>query len=250
MSTINPPQQPVDSKLYKYFVPFALAVALFVLFSIYLYLRRGFYDLYIINKILAGVAAVQLGIVLLLGPLGRIFDKYDSLLKFRKYFGIVAFLMALLHSVISFFFLSDHFPIMKYFTPINVPFIFGLLGVLLLTILFLISNEKTKQLLTPQRWWRMQYIGVRIAFIVVALHVFIMKYSGWISWYQEGGSSKLVHPEWPGLGMLVGFFILYVVMVRLSEAISTKLGMYFMYAGTPVLIGIYIVTFIWGIQFA
>lgn len=235
--------------MHKYVVVFLVSGIFFIIFSMYLYLRRGFYDLYIINKILAGVAATQLGAVLLLGSLARMFNRFDVLLQFRKHLGILSFITALLHSLISFFFLRDHFPLEKYIGHINIPFVFGLLAIIILTILFVISNDKVRRIISPQRWWKIQYIGVRVAFIAVILHVVLMKYQGWISWYQKGGSNELVHPEWPGLGMLIGFFVLYVLALKIAERISKSLGTYFIYLGTPALILMYMFTFIWGQMF-
>ena len=49
------------------------AVPVFVSLSLYIFYRRGYYDLYIANKAFAGDAAVLLGVVFLLGPLSRFF---------------------------------------------------------------------------------------------------------------------------------------------------------------------------------
>ncbi|HLL61202.1 MAG TPA: ferric reductase-like transmembrane domain-containing protein [Candidatus Nitrosocosmicus sp.] len=237
-----------NEKIFQYAVAIIVALVLFFIFSIYLYYRRGFYDLYIMNKIFAGVAAVQLGMVLLFGPLSRMFQIYDNLLKFRNEFGIVAFIMAMLHVIFSLFFLGNHFPFASYFTPLNVPFIFGLTAIIILTILFLLSNDVSRKLLRPQFWWKIQYTGVRLAFIATALHVFIMKYPGWIDWYKKGGSSNLLHPEWPGLGLLVGWFLLLVIIMRITEALNSHLGKVVAYIAPIILIAIYIFTFHWGFQ--
>ena len=71
-----------------------------------------------------------------------------------------------------------------------------------------------------ERWWQLQYWGMRITFVLVFLHVFIMKWGGWVKWYKVGGGKELVHPEWPGAGLLIGWFMAFVVLVRLAEFIS------------------------------
>ncbi|MFA5770816.1 MAG: hypothetical protein WC894_04970 [Patescibacteria group bacterium] len=63
--------------VYEYAIAFFFALISFIIFSLYLFNRRGFYDLYIINKVFAGVAIFQLGIMLLMGPLCRMFDAFD-----------------------------------------------------------------------------------------------------------------------------------------------------------------------------
>lgn len=234
----------------EYGMAFLFALIVFTVFSAYIYLRRGFYDLYIINKIFAGVAATQLGIVLLLGPFSRMFKAFDRYLRLRNEFGIMVFLLALIHSIISLFFLENHFPFAKYFVPINIPFIFGLIGILLLSFLFLISNKAARDLLTVKRWWPIQFWGARVAFIATALHVYIMKYPGWVEWYTKGGNRELKHPEWPGLGLLIGWLILFVLIVRLTEAVDVKLGRIATYVSFFLLTFIYVFTFIWGQQFS
>jgi len=49
------------------------ALIIFGFLSIYLFFRRGYYDLYIANKAFAGAGTILLGLVLLIGPLSRIF---------------------------------------------------------------------------------------------------------------------------------------------------------------------------------
>lgn len=235
--------------LMSYLKPLIVSLVIFALFSGYLYYRRGFYDLYIMNKIFAGISAVLMGSVLLLGPVSRMFDRFDGLLKYRKQIGILAFYWALAHSVASYFFLEKSFPRAYFVIPQNKPFIFGLVGIVLLTILFIFSANFLKTWITPKRWWPLQYWGIRIAFVAVALHVFVMKYKGWIEWYKNGGSSTLQHPEIPGLGMLVGYFIAMVFIIRIAEALNATLGKIVTYISIPLLAWIYILTFIWGMQF-
>lgn len=234
---------------YEYTVAFFFATLLFIIFSLYLFNRRGFYDLYIINKVFAGVAIFQLGIVLLIGPLCRMFDIFDHFLRFRKEFGMIAFFFAVLHSISSLFFLKSHFPIEKYLTTGKGPFTFGLMGILILIFIFLISNKKSMNNIGFKGWWIIQYWGVRVVFFVVALHVFLMKTPGWIDWYKKGGPNALVHPEWPGLGLLEGWFIIFVFLIRIAEAININLGRLIWYISVLALPLIYFLTFSWGRKF-
>lgn len=235
----------MDKNLRKYLFSFTFTIVLFVLFSLYLFGRRGFYDLYIINKVFAGLAATSLGIALLLGPLSRSFDLFDRFLQYRKHFGITAFVFALFHTVSSLFFLPNRFPLNRYFTTDLWPFVFGLTSFLTLLLLFSISNKWSMEKLTFPRWWVIQNLGVRLAFTAVTLHVGIMKIPGWMEWYQKGGDSKLAHPEWPGLGILVGWFLVMVIIIRVAE-LNKKLGRYVAVVCSGALPLIYLLTFFWG----
>lgn len=234
--------------LRHYGAALAVAIPIFLAFSMYLFSRRGYYNLYIINKIFAGEAAVLFGIILLIGPLSRYFSMFDRYIQYRKELGIVAFFLAMAHGISSYFFLSDYFP-KTAFAFSSWPFVFGLLGSIVLIIIFLISNNWMMNRIGARIWWPMQYWGIRIIFLVTALHVGIMKWNGWVLWYQNGGGTELMHPEWPGAGLIVGWFIAFVILVRLAEIVGPKFGkaVWYMSAiGFPLVIA---ATFWWGRQF-
>lgn len=233
----------------QYGVALAVAILLFVILSIYLFYRRGYYDLYIANKVFAGLAAILLGVVLLIGPLSRLFSFPDRYVQYRKELGIVAFFLAFIHEIVSLFFLPSKFPLSGFLGTLNWPFIFGLVATIILIGIFLISNDRAINAFGREKWWRLQYWGVRLAFILVGLHVFIMKWKGWVIWYKVGGSDNLIYPEWPGAGLLVGWFMAFVVLVRLAEFASPKLGRVAWYTSVILLPVVYIVTFWWGRQF-
>lgn len=234
-------------EIQQYGTAFAAGLLFFAVLSVYIFFRRGYYDLYIANKAFAGTAAILLGIVLLLGPLSRLFAFPDKYVQYRKELGIVAFLLALAHGIISAFFLSEKFS--RLLETFNWPLAFGVAATILLIAIFLISNDRAMNVLGRERWWKLQYWGARIVFIFVFLHTFIMKWPGWVSWYKAGGGKELVYPEWPGGGLLVGWFMAFVVVFRLAEFISPKLGKLAWYASIIALPMVYIATFLWARQF-
>ena len=250
-TTLKPSKPKIDWKyqFQQYGAALAVAVPLFVILSIYLFYRRGYYDLYITNKVFAGVSAVLLGIVILIGPGSRLFSFPDRYVQYRKELGIVAFFLALIHGLVSFFFLPSRFPLSGFLGTLNWPFIFGLVATIILIVIFFISNNWMMNVFSREKWWWLQYWGIRLAFALVILHVFIMKWSGWIKWYKVGGSSDLMHPEWPGAGLLVGWFMAFVIIARLAEFGGPRFGRAVWYISIVALPAIYIVTFWWGRQF-
>lgn len=248
---LNSPSPKINWKyqFQQYGAALAVTVLLFVILSVYLFFRRGYYDLYIANKIFAGVSAILLGIVLLLGPLSRLFSFPDRYVEYRKEMGIVAFFLAFIHSIVSLFFLPSKFPLARFIEKLNWPFIFGLIATIILIAIFFISNNRAMNAIGREKWWRWQYWGARFAFALIFLHVFIMKWGGWVKWYKVGGGKELARPEWPGAGLLVGWFMVFVVLVRLAEFVSPKLGRTIWYVSVIFLPVIYIATFWWGRQF-
>ncbi|MEK7136776.1 MAG: ferric reductase-like transmembrane domain-containing protein [Patescibacteria group bacterium] len=189
---------------------------------------------------------MQLGIVLLAGPLNRLFSRFHKAVLFRKAHGITVFFVALAHSVISFFFLPEHFPRERFFTYGFWPFFFGLIGIALLFFLFCISNQWAMQKIGPERWWRLQQWGARGVFLLVFFHMFVMKWRQWLSWYQTGGSAELRHPEWPGAGLLTGWFLACIIAIRLAEAVHHRLGRAVVIASCILLPALYVLSFWWG----
>lgn len=247
---INSSRSSIDWKyqFQQYGTAFAVAATLFVILSAYLFFRRGYYDLYIANKVFANVSAILLGIVLLIGPLSRLFSFPDRYVQYRKELGIVAFFLAIMHGIVSRFFLESKFPLSGFLGTPNWPFIFGLAATIVLIAIFFISNDRIMTAIGREKWWQLQYWGVRIAFVFVFLHVFILKWEGWVKWYKVGGGNELAHPEWPGAGLLIGWFMAFVVFIRLAEFVSRKFGRVVWYVSIIILPIIYILTFYWGRQ--
>lgn len=211
----------------QYLFSFLMASVIFLFLSFYLFLRRGYYDLYIINKVLAGTSTILLGFVLLLGPFSRLYQIFDRFLIYRKELGIIAFFFALIHGLASFFFLPSHFSF-PYFQKNFAVFWLGFSGLLVLTFLFLVSFEKIIEKIGRPRWWSFQVWGVRLAACLIFLHLFLMKYPGWIKWLQIGGSADLKRPFLPPASLLVGLFGFFVFSVRIFELLGEKLARFLM----------------------
>lgn len=229
----------------QYSVATIFGFVLFILLSGYLFLRRGYFDLYIINKVLSGASLIILAVVILIGPLSRLYDRFDSWIIYRKELGIVAFLLALAHGVISFFFLSDRF-FVAYFMNHLVTFILGFTSVFVLGYLFILSFERIINFLDRKKWWLVQSWGVRIAGTLAFLHVFLLKYPGWLKWYTQGGAPELARPYLPPASIIAFAFAFFVVLVRLSEFFGKKTGRMIVILLFGLLIFFLVGSLLWG----
>lgn len=216
------------STLRDYGVAGIIAIVLLTLFCCYLLIRRGYlFDapptadtLYVFNKALIGVGTVLLAFTFLIGPIVRYFDRFDKWLGYRKEIGILGGFLALAHGVVSYFFLPLKFPQSK-FNLENIPFIAGFIGSLILVFLFVLSFKKIIDRMNKGHWWFLQRWGLRAVILFTVIHVFVMKWQGWMKWIKQGGTptAELAHPLMPGLGMLVSLFLAWVIVVRLYESI-------------------------------
>lgn len=229
--------------LKKYFVSVAVGLVIFAAFSGYLFLRRGYYDLFIANKALAGAAFVLLAFVLLIGLLSRYFVRFDGWLVYRKELGIVSFVFALAHVIASF--LVPQFNLFSRAALVNFNLWLGGLALLILLFLTVISGNWAVKKFGGQRWWFFHQWGARLALLLVLYHVFLMKYGGWVSWFVEGGSKTLARPYLPPLSLLSFLPAVFVVVVRLGEFFGQKIGKIIFFISLFLLAAAYLVSLLW-----
>lgn len=216
------------SSFRDYVIAILIASALTVFMGLYLLVRRGYMldapptadMLYVPNKVIVGAGTVMLAFTFLIGPIVRYFDRFDTWLGYRKEIGIVGGLLAISHGFISYFLLPLKFPQSR-FTFENLPFVAGLIGVILLLFLFIISFKKVIEMMDGSRWWFLQRWGLRLVILFTLIHVYMMKWNGWMKWLKQGGTptAELANPQMAGLGILVMLFVTWVVIVRLYESI-------------------------------
>lgn len=201
----------------------SIVTSLLLLLILITYLSIQFRELtlFIINKAIADVAIMLLGIVVLIGPLGRLFNRFDRLLLYRKWIGVTVFLYAYIHSITTLYFLPDRFPLSRFHIG-NTAFVFASLSVLILSWLFIISFDVIIASLNRKHWWLMQQWGVRIACIAAAVHLYLVKQAFWWNWLLERNPTRL--PNLPPLGLLMFLFIVFVVSVRCVELFGKKIA--------------------------
>ena len=129
----------------------------------------------------AVTAFLLLHIILLIGPLCRLQNKFLPLLYNRRHLGVSMFMIAAIHggfSIVQFHTLGDTNPIMSIFISNNnyleiSAFPFQILGFLALIILFLMaisSHDFWMKNLSPS-FWKSMHMLVYIAYGLIILHV-------------------------------------------------------------------------------
>lgn len=215
------------SGIRDYVIALLLASALTIFMGCYLLIRRGYmFDapltadtLYVPNKVIVGTGMILLALTFLIGPITRYFDHFDKWLSYRKEIGIVGGFFVFFHAIISYFFLPIKFP-QSSMALDSLTFGSGLIGTFLLIFLFILSFKKITQLIEGSRWWFLQRMGLRMVILVALIHVYSMKWNGWMKWLKQGGTptTELANPQMAGLGILVMLFVTWVVIVRLYES--------------------------------
>ncbi len=194
----------------------AAVVTLMTVWLVYRYgaVRYGVEGLSTLNKSLATSTIVLLGIVLLLGPLSRLFTMFDHALKYRKELGIMTFFTGLTHVYLSMFPLARRGPFGFYLSqPLS-----AYAALVIMLILLLLSSGVMERMLGPKLWWRLQYWGARVAFVAGAFHFVVLKYPGMDEWFRNRGAGGTLGMPWlVPISILATIFVTFVLIVRLSE---------------------------------
>lgn len=203
----------IESKFWRKTLLFSTII--FIAGSLYLFLRRGSYDLHIANKVLAVTALVLIGFSLVLSAICYFWDFADKQIIYRKYLGITGFAFASVHTIISLFFLPTHFSFPTHFLDDWLPFLAGLVALIILTYMASISNNQAIKKLGGKTWRKLMRITGYTALILTITHLTLLKYPGWLRWLRK--INKL-----PPLSLIAFIFAISVLLLRLALWLSKK----------------------------
>lgn len=203
-------------EIYRFGRSFIISAIIFAIFAIYLFLRRGYFNIYIANKALGSSAALLAGLTLIIGILSKKYPFLASFMAIRKNLGLSAMAFAILHIVFSLL-QQNKFPFLWY---VNhwISILFGIIAITLWLYLAWISrNSKIKEM-GSEIWKRNLSLFSKIAFLAIFLHLTIMKYEGWIRWFkgQTKQTAELLNPNYPPASLFVFLIMIAVILFRLA----------------------------------
>lgn len=187
--------------------------AVLTILSIYLFLRRGYYTIYIVNKVFGSASVFIAGLTLIVGPLSKRVSWVTRFMTIRRELGLSAFYLALVHVVLSLW-QQSKFPFPKWYLDEWIPVTFGLITIIIWYYMRTISkNEKIVQM-GADVWKRRLSIAGKLGFLAVFLHLSVMKYQGWFRWWngEVKQTPELANPSYPPASLFI-FFIMVVVIV-------------------------------------
>lgn len=189
---------------------------IFIILSTYLFLRRGYYNLYIINKVLGSSSVIIAGLTLVIGPLSKKATYLVRFLNIRKHLGLIAFYLALGHIVASLI-QYERFAFPAWYLKEWIPILFGILTILIWFYTKTIStNEKIKQMGVDLWKSRLSLMG-KLGFLTVFVHLTVMKYPGWIRYFQGQikQTPELANPSYPPASLFVFFIMVAIIVYRI-----------------------------------
>lgn len=186
---------------------------IFLFSALWLYLRRWgmplsevYFKLSFAGLAVTGTALIAM--VYLFGSLAHFWPKtWEAKKELRKYYGLFGFYLIVLHSVWG---ILLKVPL----TEIEMPFIFGILGLLIFTIVAVASLRFIAQRMKPSWWLFLQRLGY-LALILGTIHFGLLKWQGWLAIGKW-------HYFLPPLSLLLFLFITFVFIMRLLAIISKR----------------------------
>lgn len=206
----------------RWLTAFMIAISIATLLSVYLFLRRGYYNTYIINKVVGSTAAILAGLTLLIGPLASRSIRIALLIPIRRHVGLLALGFGLAHAATSILFLSQRFPL-AWYQKQWLPVLFGGAAIVLWLYLASIStNASIKHL--GGTWKKHQRLFGYLAFLAAYLHLVIMKYGGWVTWLQEKTQKtpELANPSYPPASIFILLVMTGIIIYRVRRGLLAK----------------------------
>lgn len=221
-----PPQHPflkVEAKAIKKRGP-VIAVGLWLntvfvtgiilmLASIYQRVRAEHFTVVDLNRSVAFTAMIVIGLSFALSGLCYFWNFVDTKIVYRKYLGIVGWVVLLMHFVISIALIPERFPFPEYYIEHIVPFIFGLAGLFGITFMAVISHKHFIAKFGGVKWRKLLRLGYWF-YLFGVIHYAIRGFEFWGRWMREMDSL-------PPLSMLATIFALWVFGLRIALWHST-----------------------------
>lgn len=195
---------------------FLIALIVFSILSVYLYTRRGYYNLYIINKVFGSTAVILAGITLVIGPLSRKFSALARFMTIRRHLGLLAFSAGALHIILSLA-QTERFTWFSWYLREWIPVSFGILAIAIWGYMTYISRNAKSVQLGADVWKNRLSLAGKLALLAIFLHLTTMKYEGWIRWWngQVKQTPELANPQYPPASLFVFAFMILVIIYRM-----------------------------------
>jgi DMSO/TMAO reductase YedYZ heme-binding membrane subunit len=191
-----------DKNFLDYLMDYGVPIGLFLLFFVF-YNSSQFTPREMIKN--TGVLAISLlALTLGVGPLSRLIPSLDFLKAYRKVWGILSFVAALLHMILVYivFFKYDLNRFIDFGNPRYPNIASGLVALGILMVVTLTSNQKAINSMSPNTWKAIQTTSY-LALASALLHFYLLS--------QKDGNLDIANP----LVQISFWFSLVVLVLRI-----------------------------------
>lgn len=174
MKNSHPYHYSAEKNIIQRLIDFGVPVILFLLY--FFFYNFGKITPSEMIKTSGLLAIALLSLTLMIGPACRFFPSLDVLKAHRKFWGILSFLIGLIHAVLIYIYYFNY-DLAKLFNPTNPKYyglLFGLASLAILLAVTLSSNRKVLNSLSPKAWKVIQSASY-LALIFAFLHFYLVE---------------------------------------------------------------------------
>lgn len=199
---------PPDTKLWLHSSIYGLVVCIICL--LYIGLTRGQLTMRVLNLATANAAFLLIGISFILSSVCYFWNFADRYFVYRKHIGLVGFLYAVIHTVLSIISSQRFGPFPAYFLREDniAPFVSAVIALVILTFMAAISNRYAINEMGGKNW-RLALRTGYIAYFFSIVHFALKSYDDWLEWLMGGTS-------FPPLSLIVVLFGILVLGLRIA----------------------------------
>lgn len=189
-----------------------IVLALSIVYSFFFYQDVSILPL---SQAIGLAAALMIGFSYAMSGFGYYFDFLDAKVGFRKYYGLVGLLLAIIHAYTLFFVDPERYFFKFFFNLGSVDFVLGIMAMAILLGMVIISTPEGIKTIGAKNW----RLGLRTGYVASALFVTrasLLYSNDWHYWLDHG--------DWylPPPTLLATLFTIGVIVFRASIFVSQE----------------------------
>lgn len=206
----------LPNDLRQYIESFVYSLLILAFIAGYYFMLNPRINSRILNKSVADVSIILIGLSLVLSSICYFWDFADKFIVYRKHLGVIGFWYAFLHGILSL--VPERFsPFLVYYLNENRinAFLPAAVSLVLFAVMTVISNRYSIQKIGPKRWKFIMRIGF-LAYGLGIIHFFLKTSSSWSAWFF--GQDTM----FPPFSLISFLFAVTVLILRTALWVKTS----------------------------
>jgi DMSO/TMAO reductase YedYZ heme-binding membrane subunit len=187
--------------------------SLFILIitCLYYFAQRGRFSFSTLNSAFGDVSILLIGLSFALSGICYYWNFADHFIIYRKQLGVVGFSYAMIHGLISLFFLEEARPILLYYLQSEnvLAFTSAVVALLIYAGMVIVSTKYVIHQIGGAMWRKLLRVGY-IAYFLSVLHFGLQSYPYWVRWLSGKSTNML-----PSFGLITFLFGVAVLFLRI-----------------------------------
>ena len=215
---VKKPASLVPSDWVLWFQSLSLACYIYIICGLYVGGLEGLVNIKLVNIAIGHTGMLMVILSMGMSSITYFWHVADHAMLFRKYFGIIGFVFAMFHTIISLLMIGKWSTFVVFVqNPRNtVAFFTGLAALSILAFMTIISHRLAIKLFGGRVWRNLLRLGYA-AILLSLVHILWRNWQEWLGWLM-GRSESFVPP----LGLLVTIAAITICILRLAMVFGPK----------------------------